>query len=287
MKRLILFILTIIFFSCTERQNQSLQNEIRIISLAPNITETIYALNVESKLVAVTDFCKFPPDVQSKEKIGGLLNPNIEKIVALKPTHLFGLPAHSRLNQELQKFGFDIIKIPNETINDLRKGIKLISDTLGVSAIGDQLLTSINDSLQVLRIDNKNQKKIKAMLIIGREKGSINNITVAGPNTYIDEIWNLVGGENIFHDLAAKYSAVNLEEIVKRDPKIIIEFDVSLPNGVHKRDTGEEWQPLKEIGAVSDSNHFVIGGNYALIPGPRITKLAKDFKQIINTVPKL
>ena len=78
-----------------------------------------------------------------------------------------------------------------------------------------------------------------------------------------------------------------MEEILKRDPDLIIEFDFSAPLGLHHKTAGEEWQPLKEVEALRDNNLFVIGGDYVLIPGPRIIKLAKDFKEIINTISKL
>ena len=68
--------------------------------------------------------------------------------------------------------------------------------------------------------------QVKAMLVIGREKGSVKNITVAGPNTYLNQIWERVGGINIFGDLTNKYATVNIEEIVKRNPDIIIEFNL-------------------------------------------------------------
>jgi len=278
MKKILSFIIVIILVGCYKSDNSTNQTKIRIISLSPHITEIIYALDADTDLVAVTDFCKYPATAQKKESIGGLLNPNIEKIVNLKPTHLFGVPSHLKLNQDLSKFGLDILMMPNETLTDIQSIISIISDTLRISDSGKKLNESIQNNINQLKKDlNENYT---AMLVIGREKGSVNNITVAGPNTYLNEIWNLVGGINIFSDLENKYTTVNIEEIIKRNPDIIIEFNMNSPEGITNTNPGIEWQFLNSVNAIKQKKIFEIGGNYSLIPGPRVVKLAKDLSHI-------
>jgi ABC-type Fe3+-hydroxamate transport system substrate-binding protein len=284
MKKYITGLLAILLLSCTKQQNQSTQYDTRIISLSPHITEIIYALNVESELVAVTDYCKYPSEAQNKESIGGLLNPNIEKIVSLKPTHMFGVPSHSKLNQEILKFGLKILMLSNETLEDIQSNISIISDTLNVAENGIQLNESIKNGMVKLQENRIEGTPIKAMLVIGREKGSVKNITVAGPNTYLNEIWQKAGGINIFNDLTSKYATVNIEEIIIRNPEAIIEFDFGGEEGIKNVNPGDEWEYLYKVKAIKQKNIFEIGGNYSLIPGPRVLKLAKDFVHIINSV---
>jgi iron complex transport system substrate-binding protein len=283
---IILFIISIFFISCNQKENTDDKKEIRIISLSPHFTEIIYALEMDSNLVAVTDFCKYPPDARNKENIGGLLNPNIEKIVSLKPTHLFGVFSHANLNLELSKFGLEILMMPNETLDDIQNVITKISDTLNIEDKGKQLTDSINIKLSKLKKGNFDKLKSKAMMVIGREKGSIKNITVAGPNTYLNEIWELLGGQNIFNDLTNKYATVNIEEIIERNPDIIIEFNMNSAEGIKNTAPGKEWYYLNDVKAVKQKKIFEIGGNYSLIPGPRIVNLAVDFNTILTSVNK-
>ena len=284
MKKNILYVILVVLFGCTTSEKSAHQNQIRIISLSPHITEIIYALKMDSNLVAVTDFCKYPPQAKNKERIGGLINPNIEKIVSLKPTHLFGVPSHSGLNTELNKFGLEILMMQNETLKDIQNIISIISDTLNIKDNGNHLNESIRHKLLFLKGEALNKSKTKAMLVIGREKGSVKNITVAGPQTYLNEIWELMGGTNIFNDLSAKYSSVNLEEIIKRNPDIIIELKMNAEDGIKDVLPGEEWKYLYDVNAVVQNKIFQIGGNYSLIPGPRVVKLAQDFNYILNSV---
>ena len=283
MKKILILIIAVFSLSCHQKEKSTDTNQIRIISLSPHITEIIYALDLDSNLVAVTDFCKYPPEAQNKESIGGLLNPNIEKIVSLKPTHLFGVLSHSNLNQDLSKFGLKILMMPNETLKDIQNAISIISDTLNIAEKGKQLRESINSTLSILKDEIVDRPDTRAMLVIGREKGSVKNITVAGPNTYLNEMWELLGGLNIFNDLTVKYSTVNIEEIIIRNPDIIIEFDMNTEEGIKNIVTGEEWKYLYNVNAVNQNKIFKVGGNYSLIPGPRLVILAEDFNSILNS----
>ncbi len=270
-------------YGCTSTNEKEIASNTKIISLAPHITEIIYALNAQDQLVAVTDFCRYPEEAASKEKIGGLLDPNIEKIITLKPTHLFGLPSHEKLSRDLEKFTLTVTMISNENIPDVLHSINKIGEMINRAEQATHLINRINYTLDSLR-ENKINKNIPTVLMIGREKGTLQNITVAGSNTYLDELWNIVGGENIYADLSTRYGTISLESLLLRDPEVIIEFDMKRKRGVYRSDMFSEWEVLDNIKAVKQGNVFVIGGNHTLIPGPRLVLLANDFKKVINAV---
>jgi iron complex transport system substrate-binding protein len=263
--------------ACSERSLEKVTGK-RIISLAPHITEIIYAIGAENELVAVTDFCRYPDEAKNKEKIGGLLNPNIEKMLRLKPTHLFGVPAHEKLNQELQKFDLGVIMIPNETIADMLHSIEEVGKKTDHEDEAKQLITNIGDSLALLKAEGHS---LRAMLIVGREEGTLRNVTVTGSGTFIDEMWQLVGGKNIFSDLPSRYGNITLEEIFRRNPDIIIEFDIEGAHDVIKQEPAREWDIFKNIKAIRNKNLFLIRGTHTLIPGPRMVLLAEDFCQVL------
>jgi iron complex transport system substrate-binding protein len=276
----ILFCLLFISYACNEsKQKNTTNSEKRIISLAPHITEIIYALDQDENLVGLTDFCSYPPEVNRKERIGGLLNPNIEKIVALKPTHLFGQPAHEKLNISLKSFGLSIIMMPNESIEDVITAINTIGVELGCDEKSRQLTRQILDSLTYRE---KGRKLLRAMLVIGKNAGELKNIMVAGEGTFLDEIWDRAGGQNIYRDIAGKYQTITLESIFARDPDVIIQFDPSASPGVHRGNYPGEWSALKRIKAFRMKNTYTIGGTYVLIPGPRMSHLARDMREIVK-----
>jgi iron complex transport system substrate-binding protein len=268
---------------CENTKEKDITSEIRIISLAPHITEIIYAIEAQKQIIAVTDYCRYPEEAASKEKIGGLLDPNIEKMITLNPTHIFGVPSHEKLSQELKKFGLTVTMMSNENIQDVLNSISKIGELIDRKTQANKLVNKLNYTLDSLR-ENDDKKVIPAVLMIGREKGTLRNITIAGNNTYINELWQLVGGKNSYMDLPTRYGTINLESLLLRDPKVIIEFDMKLKRGVYRTELSSEWDNFKNINAVKEGNIFIIGGNHTMIPGPRLILLAEDFKEIINSV---
>lgn len=287
MKKVAIYLLfcaaLMIGFSCSQGKETGLAGSARIISLSPHITEIIYALGQENKLLAVTDYCRYPEPAQQKEKIGGLIDPNIEKIVSLQPTLLLGVPAHEKLNSELEKFDLRITMLENERITDVYRTIDSIGTLLQCEEKADSLSKGIRDSLMHLE-STRPDKQPAALLVIGRERGTLRNITAAGTGTFMNEVWEIAGGKNIFPDLPSRYATINIESILKSDPDVIIEFDVLAPEGIINNPASTAWIELPRLSAVRNKQVFIIGGNYSLIPGPRLINLAHDFRKIISRI---
>jgi len=262
----------------------------RVVSLSPNITEIIYALGQQDKLVGVTDFCKYPPQAQRKPHIGGFVNPNIEVIIGLHPDVLIGLPSHLNLAHKLQNEPFKFVLLPDDQLNDVFFTIDSLGRLLNCEARAKKLNESIRDSLQFYRMRSLKIETFRpsAMLVIGRDPGSTTHLTVVGPHTFIDSVWTLMGGLNAFADLPAKYAQVNRENILLKQPDLIIEFRFNEQWNAHKDSLNRKsWKSFKSIPAVKNGQIFVLTGNYTLIPGPRIYKLAKDYNRIIRNFFKL
>ena len=274
-------------WNCDVKQKDSPNSSFRIISLAPHITEIIYAIGAQENLIAVTDFCKYPEEAKAKQKVGGLLNPNIELIIALKPTHIFGMPSHEKLDQELKKFGLNITMMSNENISDVLNSIKQIGQTIGYDQKARKLVDQISTTFDLLQKKSIQRSGISAALIIGREKGTLRNITVAGDDTFLDEIWQLCGGINVYNDMPIRYGTISLESLLMKDPDVIIEFELEGEYDIRRIDNADEWKVLNNLSAAKNQNIFVISGNHTLIPGPRMTLLAEDFTRIIEKLYSL
>ncbi len=261
----------------------------RIISLSPHMTEILYALGQEKRLVGVTDYCQYPPQAKAKEHIGGFLNPNLEKIIALHPDLLLGVPANADLARKLAAENLPVVMLPNDQLKDIFFTIDSLGRLLGCASRAHQLHQSIRDSLLFYqrKAQALNHGVLRAMLVIGRDPGTTTHLTVVGPHTFIDSLWNFMGGVNVFSDLPAKYAQVNRENVLLKQPQLIIEFKFNQPWDAQKDSLNKkEWQNLGHIPAVQMGNIFVLTGNYTLIPGPRVYLLAKDFYRVIRAATK-
>jgi len=276
-------------FSCEFKKTASHKEFSRIISLSPHITEIIFALGQEDKLAGITDFCTYPPETAEKEKIGGLLNPNFERIVSLSPDILIGTPAVHDLAVRLKSQNLNFVLLENDRLEDLFAAVDSIGILLNCEDRSDSLNKMIKDSLHYYSGLSKELSEAKpaALMVIGRDIGSTRNITAAGPGTFIDTVWNYCGGENLFSDLPAFYSRVSREAVLDRQPDLIIEFKFKETWNSRKNQANiVQWQEFENLKAAAAGNIFVITGDYSLIPGPRLYLLARDFYRIFDTYIK-
>ncbi len=275
--------------NCSSYQNKSNQKVQRVISLAPNITEMIYAVNQQSKLVAVTDYCNYPQEAKTKGTIGALLNPNMEKIITLKPDLLIGTSAHSELALKLADRNLSTILLPNNTVDEILMSIDSIGVLLDCREQAKLLVQSIKDSIDAYHTyaDTASNKAPRAMLVLGREPGTTRNIGVIGSHNYMDSLWTLVGGINLFGDLNTKFAKVSRETIIQRNPDLIIEFKIDDEWNTEKNKINlEEWQDLDLLKAVNTHQIYVIPDESAFIPGPRIYLLARTYANIYKLYQK-
>lgn len=276
--------LVVLFFILSCSQNvQKDEHALRIISLAPNITEIIYALKGEAFLVGVSDFCNYPPEAKLKESVGGLLNPNLEKITALKPDLILATESYSDLLTRFESTTFKIILLPEKTVSDVFTSVDSIGVITGLNSNAKILHEAIKDSLD--KYSKKDDEKVpNAILVLGRDAGSARNIGISGPGAFIDELWRFVGGKNTFADMSGSYVQLNKEYLLKRNPDIIIEFKANKNWTLDKIEANKkEWRDLSKLSAVQSGNIYIIPGNDYVIPGPRIYMLAKEYRQIIKS----
>jgi iron complex transport system substrate-binding protein len=280
MKKNIYLVLLLLFFYCSAEKQQA-NKEIRIVSLAPNITEIIYALKLEDRLVAVSDYCTYPPQVIKKEKVGGLFNPNLEKITSLKPTLVLATKSNQQLKEKISRPGIKVVLLPEKSVSDLYFSIDSIAILNGVQNRAKALISSIQDSLKKYTVKDT-QNRPTAILVLGRDPGTTNNIGLCGPGAFINELWQDCGGLNAFPDMPGSFSQVNREDVLQRNPNIIIEFKTSKGWTDDKlQENKREWHDL-QIDAVKNGNIFVVQGVGFLVPGPRIYLLAKEYFNILG-----
>ncbi len=189
-------------------------------------------------------------------------------MLSLKPTHLFGVPAHNELNNKIREFELRVHMYPNETWQDLLATIDSISQQIGYAGRGQDLILKMKASLDSVKL-RADIRKPEVLLLIGHEEeGSLRNATVAGPNTFIDEMLNIAGGKNIYDDLEMRYGTVNIESMLARQPELIIDLQMGDERKTERLNMDETWTALGNTPALKHKNIYSIAGNHTLIPGP-------------------
>ncbi len=195
----------------------------KIVSLAPNVTEVLYALGLGDKIVAVTNFSDYPPEARLKPKIGGIINPSIEDILTIKPDVVVmdaGLNPDG-LEGRLEKLGIKVIVFRAERIAQLPQAIRKLGVALDVREKADKVAQKIQTGIR--RIKSNAEKS--SLYLRGRKAVFIiwpDPLIVAGPGTPISDAINLLGWRNIASDAKTSYPRYSLEDIIIRSPDVIL-----------------------------------------------------------------
>lgn len=253
----------------------------RILTLAPSVTEIAFALGLGDRIVGVGDYCRWPPEVESKPRLGGLFDPNLERIVRLEPDLAILLPSEGDLGEKLRRLGIDVLVVRNETLEDVEAAILDIARRCGVEAAGEKLLARLGQELKPLDLPGRP----RVLLSIGRQPGQLSQILVPGPGTFLHQLLERLGAANVFADAPLPYPQVGLEEIVGRRPEVIVELQsqevpVAVTEGLRR-----DWEVFPRLPAIRNGRIHVVAGDYVLIPGPRLPLLYRDLATVLGAPP--
>lgn len=257
----------------------------RVVSLAPSITEIVYALGAGDTLVAKTRYCTFPEEARRLPDIGGITDPSIEAILAQSPdlvlvSHLTPKPAYGQLKGK----GASVLPVTGKGIDGIYGNIRIVADALGKGKEGMELSAKIRHGLENLKRQAsgiQEGRRPKALMLLGA-----GSYFCAGQESFSGEILDLVGAENAAPQGKQRWPQVSMEHILARDPDVII---VSLAH--EQQELKAAWQQKKDwqsdplwqhIGAVKNNRVYFLRDNLLVIPGPRIADAATMLFQHIH-----
>jgi iron complex transport system substrate-binding protein len=262
----------------------------RIVSTAPSITELLYALGLGDSVVGVTRFCRYPPEAQSKPKIGDYTSPNLEAIAALKPDLVIVQTNPVRLKERLAALRLHVLEINQDTIAALYDSIRVVGDATGAPARAAQLAGSIRSALDEIQRRAAALPRTRVMFVVGRSPNRLEDLVVVGKASYLNEVIALAGGENIFRDAVAPYPAVSLEDVLSRNPEVILDMgDMSDTVNVtdeHKRGVVALWRRMQGLAAVRAQRVFPVASDIYVVPGPRVVDAAHAIFDMLHGRPR-
>jgi iron complex transport system substrate-binding protein len=255
----------------------------RIVSLSPSNTEILFALGLGPKVVGVTKFCDYPPEVLQRVKdgdiavIGGFVDPSIERIVALNPDLVL---AATRLQEnvvnELEKMGLKVIALDPHNLSQILADIKLVGKACGKSEEAEKLANEMKRVIDFIFSKTKNvPNRPRVYYEVWYEP-----LYTIGPGTWQNELIEMAGGVNIFADAKQAYPIVSSEAVIQRDPEIII-VSIGYMGGVKKEDF-EKRPGWGAISAVKNNRIYEIDENLVVRPGPRIVQGLEQLAKFIH-----
>ncbi|MHC4264797.1 MAG: ABC transporter substrate-binding protein [Planctomycetota bacterium] len=251
----------------------------RIVSLAPNITEILFALDLEDQVIAVSSDSDFPVEAGSKEKVGTFWQPNIEAILAIKPDLVVTLSFEQQKSVagSLGRLGYPVLTLEIDRIEHLYEAIDKIGNATSRNHKAEELIKDIKNGLNDSTLSLET-KRVKVLWVIQNEP-----LRIAGRNTFLNELIELAGGENAIGPTIQQYPAIGTEELFACDAEAIIHSAMGKDNIDEQQLAAERfWSRMPNLPAVKNSRIYILDSDSILRLGPRIAEGVRQITDVLN-----
>jgi iron complex transport system substrate-binding protein len=249
----------------------------RIVSLAPSVTETLFALDRGDRLVGISTFCDYPKDeVAALPRAGSYLTPNVERIVSLRPDLVLGVPTpgNQAAVEQLRALGLRVVIVGELTLADTWSAMRTIGRWAGNEAGAEALVAKLEGEIAAVRADASRLPRRKVLFVVGHDP-----LVAAGSGLFIDELIAAAGGANVGASSGVSWPRLSLETVIAAAPDVII--DGAMGSEAHQ---GLEayWRQFASVPAVRAGRLWPQRSDALLRPGPRVGLGARELFEMIH-----
>jgi iron complex transport system substrate-binding protein len=258
----------------------------KIISLAPSTTEILFVLGLGDKIIGVSEFSDYPPEAKKIQRVGALLNPNYEAIVAAKPDLVIVFDDMPQAQEKFTALKIETLMVKHDSLDEILDSIQIIGRRCGKTDQAQQIVDEIRDKIRKIQSRVRNTNKPKVLISLGHNysqdpKAVPQNIYIAGNDEFYSKMVNLAGGQNAYGG-KLPFPAVGSESIISMNPQIIIDIAPVETKPTDSRITIKQWKNFSQIDAAKNDRIYVFTENYTAIPGPRFILTLEKIARIIN-----
>lgn len=255
----------------------------RIVSLAPSITESLFAVGLGDRVVGVTRYCAYPEAVADIDKVGGYVDPNLSAIVALDPTLVVMLDEHVETRKKLETLDFETLSVSQHGVANILGTLNRLGKICHTTSKSDRVVADLKQRMARIAEAVKDRPRHSVMISIGRNMGSggIKDVFIAGDESYYQDLIRLAGGKNVYTG-HVPFPIISKEGILGLNPDIVIDM---VPDSGERRWTYEtvrqEWLSLP-INAVKNNRVHVFTAAHTVIPGPRFILTLEEMARALH-----
>ena len=239
----------------------------RIVSLVPSVTESAFALGGEARIVGVSDFCDWPPAARAKPRVGGMVNPSLETLVALKPDLVVGTDEGNREETfvQLQRLGIPVYIVHAHRISEMYELIARVGALTGRRDAVGPLVAGIQRRIDAVRAAVKARPAPRVLYVLWPDP-----LLVPGRDSHLTEMIELAGGRSITAGEPVSYVSFSIEAAVARAPEVIVLADHSTGASTAGRAAPEKWQALTSVPAIRAGRLYSVDLSVLHRYGPRV-----------------
>jgi iron complex transport system substrate-binding protein len=252
----------------------------RIVSLAPNMTEILFALGAGPRVVGVTRFCDYPAEAKALPKIGGFLDPSLEAVAALRPDLVVGVPNSNNRTvvERLGEIGIPVLLVEANRLEDVYGLIREVGRAVGLPAPAEGVVASMQAEIAATTRAVRGAPRTRVLFAYGRDP-----LIVAGPGSFADELLRLAGAQNIVREGRARYPTYSIERVLKLAPDVLIDSSMSRGGAAPSlQSLREKWDRFTSLPAVKSGRLYWLDPQLFARPGPRLAEALSALARLLH-----
>lgn len=254
----------------------------RIISLSPSATEILYGVGAFDRVVAVSNYCDYPPETAKLPRLGGWNNVNLEQVAALKPDLvIFAQAQEPFIKDKLEQLGIRAVSVPSNSLDDAFAAIEAVGRATGNNTEAARLLAETRAKVEAVRERARKLPHRRVLCVVDRVPGTLRDLYSAAEGSFLSQLIEVAGGESVAPKAAGGWGKMQKEAIVALDPDIIIDM-VQSAEGKFAEDPKAVWQELANLRAVRESRIYPMRDTSVLHPSQFVGETARKFAQLIH-----
>jgi iron complex transport system substrate-binding protein len=255
----------------------------RIVSLVPSVTEMLFAIGAGPRVVGVSSYDRQPPEVTSIPRVGGLLNPDVERIFRLRPDFVVVYATQDDVRAQLARAQISEFAYSNTDLAGIALTMKQLGARLGVVARANRAAADIERHLLSIRARVAGRARPRVLVVFGREPRALRNIDAAGGTGFNHDMLDVAGAVNVLSDVRRVAVQITTETMLKLAPEAIL--DLHYGDQLPSMDISAEravWNQLPAIPAVRTGRVYLLLGDEFVVPGPRIADATEKIARALH-----
>ena len=255
----------------------------RIVSLVPALTEMLFAIGAGPQVIAVSSYDEFPPEVKSLPRVGALLDPDMERILALRPDLVVSYGSQTDVQAQLARAKIRVFSYRHAGLAGVFTTLKDLGAAVGRPAASEKLARELRTGLDGIQTRVRGRPTPRTLLVFERDPASLRGVYVSGGVGFLHDMLGIAGGVNVFADVARESVQPSVETMLTRAPEVILEVRATgLLAATDVAQAKRVWGTLAAVPAVKQGRIEILTGEHLVVPGPRVVQATEAFARALH-----
>jgi iron complex transport system substrate-binding protein len=244
----------------------------RIVSFIPAATEMLFAMGAGPRVVAVGSFDEYPPEVLKLPRVGALLDPDLERILSLRPDLVVVYESQTDLRRQLERATIPMFVYKHAGLADVMTTIEQLGARVGRGADARAVVNRIEAGLAGIRKRVAGRPRPRTLIVFGRDALALRGIYASGGVGFLSDMLEVAGGSNVFADVKQQSVQATTELILARRPDVILEMRPGSLSPEEQKKEIAVWAALSAVPAVRSGRVALFTDQRIVVPGPRVAE---------------